>query len=153
MKTGNDEKNSAGEMQRDELMAALFANMIAQQTQTAFMFLGRIPHPETGQPVQDLETAEFLINQLEMLDIKTRGNLSRDEENLLKQSLTGLRMAFVEAVDQSTETTPSPGNPPAAPAPQSSAPPSPASSEPAAAAFSSDLGGQEESRKKFSKKY
>lgn len=153
MKTGSDEKNPAGEMGRDELMAALFANMIAQQTQTAFMFLGRIPHPETGQPVQDLETAEFLINQLEMLEIKTRGNLSREEENLLKQSLSGLRMAFVEAVDQGPGTTPPARSTPSGPAPQPSAPPTPAFSEPVVTAPSPDLGGQEESRKKFSKKY
>src|ERR1043165_8666953 len=83
-----------------EEIAALFMNLVAQQTNMAFMFMGRVPHPETGEVIRDLETAQFFIAQLEMLAVKTRGNLEKEEERLLKQSLTGLRMAFVEAVGE-----------------------------------------------------
>ena len=85
---------------RGELMSALFAGMVIQQTNLALMLLGKIPHPETGKTLQDIESAKMFIDQLEMIEVKTRGNLDRQEEKLLKQSLTALRLAFVEAIDR-----------------------------------------------------
>ena len=35
---------------REDIISALFANMVIQQTNMAMMFLGLVPHPETGQP-------------------------------------------------------------------------------------------------------
>ena len=84
---------------REELTSALFASMVMQQTNLALMLLGKTPHPETGQTLRDLDGAKMFIDQLEMLQLKTRGNLDPQEEKLLKQSLTALRMAFVEAVE------------------------------------------------------
>ena len=142
---------------REEIISALFANMIAQQTNMAFMFLGRIPHPDTGEVVQDFETSKFFIDQLEMLALKTKGNLDRQEEALLNQSLTTLRLAFVEAVDGGLApgSKPAPAAPaetiPAASAPAAS-PETPASPTPPAEA-KAPAPVEEESRKKFTKKY
>jgi hypothetical protein len=142
----------AGE-HREEI-AALFMNLVAQQTNMAFMFLGRVPHPESGEVIRDLETAQFFIAQLEMLAIKTRGNLDKEEERLLKQSLTGLRMAFVEAVGGQEEQ---PAEKSAA-APTVGAEAKPAENpKPAAEAPAEKVAAppppEEESRKKFTKKY
>jgi len=131
---------------REEIMAALFANMVIQQTNMAMMLLGRVPHPETGQVIQDLEAAKMFIDQLEMLETKTKGNLNKQEEGLLKQALAALHMSFVEAVEAPGQpAAPEAGPPPssaAAPAPETAPPPA---AEPSAAA--------DESRKKFTKKY
>ena len=91
----------------------------------------------------------MFIDQLEMLEVKTRGNLDKQEDKLLKQSLTALRLAFVEAVESQAR--------------QPQAIPSMPASEPAKSAGpakSSEAAGQpsippsdEGSRKKFSKKY
>src|SRR5689334_15932623 len=89
-------QGSEQEPTAEEIMAALFANMVIQNTNMALMFLGKVPHPQTGQPIHDLESAQMFIDQLEMLSYKTRNNLSKEEEQLLKQSLMSLRMAFVE---------------------------------------------------------
>ncbi|MSU61602.1 MAG: DUF1844 domain-containing protein [Pedosphaera sp.] len=94
------ECGSPGEISREEMMSALFANLVVQQTNMAFVLLGRISHAETGKLMQDLETARLFIDQLEMLAVKTRGNLKREEDQLLQQSLMNLRMIFVEAVEQ-----------------------------------------------------
>jgi hypothetical protein len=83
----------------DEMQSALFANLVLQQTNMAMMLLGRTPHPESGEQMFDLEAAQFMIDQLEMLKSKTKGNLTSQEDQLLQQSLTSLRMAFVEAVN------------------------------------------------------
>ena len=128
-----------------EIMSGLFANLVVQQTNMALMLLGRMPHPETGETVRDLEGAKMFIDQLEMIEFKTRGNLDGREDKLLKQSLTALRMAFVEAMDTRTEgrqqpTSASPG--------EATQPPTPG--KPAA---DPAVVSEEESRKKFTKKY
>jgi hypothetical protein len=130
----------------DEIMAAHFASMVMQTAQMALMLLGQMPHPETGQTVTDFEGAKMFIDQLEMLEVKTKGNLSKDEEQLLKQSLIGTRMAFVDALEQQEK-----GAKPAAPAAPASVAdqPAPAPASKAAPAPAAD----DESRKKFSKKY
>lgn len=135
---------------REDLMSALFANLVAQQTNMALMFLGQTPHPETGQPVRDLDAAKMFIDTLETLEVKTKGNLNKTEEGLLKRNLTALRMAFVEAANHE----PAPATPQAKP---QSEPPKPAASAETAAAEGAaepaPSAGEAESRKKFSKKY
>ena len=64
---------------------------------SAFIHLGDAPHPETGQAgAPDLVLAQQTIDVLAMLQEKTRGNLTPDEEALLGQLLRDLRLRFVE---------------------------------------------------------
>lgn len=135
-------EESAAEPSREELQSALFAQLVIQQANMALMLLGKVPHPETGKAVKDLEAARLFIDQLEMLETKTKGNLSKEEAGLLKQSLMNLRLAFVEAVE-----TPEPQGEPKRTEPAPSTPPGQAA-EPAASPSE-----EEEHRKKFSKKY
>lgn len=94
-------------------LASLFANLVLQHTELAMMLMGGGPPAEGEPPVFDLDHAQLVIDQLEMLEVKTRGNLSPEEAALLNQSLTRLRLAFVEAVNRA----PSAAVPPAAPEP------------------------------------
>ena len=152
MNAGNSspaaERGASAEFNRDEIHAALFAQMILQQSNLALMLLGRAPHPETGQAVRDLEAAKLFIDQLEMLEVKTKGNLNPQESALLKQSLMTLHLAFVEAVN-APETPPPPAKPAAAPAEKDS----PATENKTAPAEAAGAVSEEESRKRFSKKY
>src|SRR3989442_10491504 len=84
---------------RQEIMSAMFANMVVQQTNLALMMLGKVPDPQTGEVVRDLEAAKMFIDQLETLEFKTKGNLDKHEQKLLQQSLTTLRLAFVDALE------------------------------------------------------
>jgi hypothetical protein len=95
----NPVSETSGGGDRDKLMSAMFASMVIQNANMALIFLGQAPNPQTGQTVQELEHAKYFIDQLEMIEAKTKGNLNRQEEAVLKQSLTSLRLAFVEAVD------------------------------------------------------
>jgi hypothetical protein len=130
----------------DEKLSVLFAQMIIQQSNLAMMLLGKMPHPQSGKPLHDIEGAKMFIDQMEMIEAKTKGNLSPEEEALLKQSLMSLRLAFVEAVE-----SPAPSG--SAPAPAATPPPesSPADSGTGVAPEGADP--EAESRKKFSKKY
>src|SRR5213082_3206733 len=83
----------------EEMNSALFAYLVMQQSNMAMMLLGKTPHPESGETMKDLEAAKLFIDQLEMLEAKTKGNLTSEEANLLKQTLMTLRLSFVEAAD------------------------------------------------------
>ena len=87
------------EVSREEYLSSVFATMVMQLTNMAAMFMGKVPNPENNQMVVDLDAAQIFIDQLEMLEAKTKGNLDAEEQNILKQGLTMVRMAFVEAVD------------------------------------------------------
>jgi len=130
---------------REEIMSALFASMVNQQTNMALMLLGKLPHPETGETIREIDSARMFIDQLEMLALKTRGNLDPQEEKLLKQSLTALRMAFVEAVDQPSSRP--------EPAPAAEARETARSAQPTPPADTAGQSAEDESRKKYSKKY
>jgi len=69
--------------------------LINAMTQPALIYLGEIPHPGTGKPVVDLEQARVQIDMLDLLRVKTRGNLSSEEESLLERVLYQLRMLYV----------------------------------------------------------
>ena len=87
--------NQARGPQTSRLPEASFlslANMLAVE---AAMHLGLIQNPGEEAPPADLEAARHLIDMLGMLQSKTRGNLTREEDNLLENILADLRMQFV----------------------------------------------------------
>ena len=138
---------------REEIMAAMFANMVIQQTNMAMMLMGKAPHPETGQLMKDMEAARMFIDQVEMLEAKTKGNLNKQEEGLLKQALAAVRMSFVEAMDEQPGQAPAPSQR-IVPEPEPKPSPAPdAHASAATAAPEAPAASTEESRKKFSKKY
>jgi len=151
---------------REEILAAMFANMVIQQANMAMMLLGKVPHPETGEHVLDVDAARMFIDQLEMIEAKTKGNLSKQEEALLKQALTAVHMTFVEAIDKPAPApgavTPGPApqaaatpkpSPAPAPAPSTPPPPAPTAAKEPAPPPTDAQAAPDESRKKFSKKY
>ncbi len=73
-----------------------FENLIRSLGQNAAMLLGGYADPRTGQPVLDLEGAREMIDMLDVLREKTRGNLAPEEDNLLLDVLGNLKLAFME---------------------------------------------------------
>ena len=64
---------------------------------SALYHMGVAPHPESGEvPEKNLPLARHTIDSLEMLQVKTRGNLDEEESRLLESLLYELRMRFVE---------------------------------------------------------
>jgi hypothetical protein len=126
--------------------AALFAQLVMQQSNMALMLMGKVAHPQSGEVMKDIDGARFFIDQLEMLESKTKGNLNRDESALLKQTLMTLRLAFVEAVESPQPSAPSQTEQ------RASAQPADRSEEKPTAEASAGA-EEEQHRKKFSKKY
>ena len=53
------------------------------------------PHPATGEKKVDLEQAKIQVDLLDLLRVKSRGNLTSQEEGLLERVLYELRMLYV----------------------------------------------------------
>src|SRR3954465_12366393 len=77
-------------------MAQRFIEFVMMHAQNAALFLGQIPNPQTGEGEVNLELAKMFIDQLAMIQEKTRGNLSKEEDAVLRNALSNLQMAFVE---------------------------------------------------------
>ncbi len=136
-------------------MTQRFIEFVMMHAQNAALFLGQIPNPKTGEPEMNLDLARMFIDQLEMIQEKTRGNLTNEETMVLRNTLSNLQMAFVEA----SGTARPPRGPESAAQPES---PQPRASQPVdeptpgAPGQSPPIASAEpesESRKKFSKSY
>jgi len=71
----------------------MLVNFVAQN---AAMLLGAYPDPRTGQAMLDMEGARELIDMLDALREATRGNLAPDDERLLLDVLSSLKLSFME---------------------------------------------------------
>ena len=88
----------AAASQADEDMPMTFEALIFSLSTTALLQLGMAPHPETGRQEKDLPGAKQTIDILEMLQQKTRGNLTSDEGQLLEECLHDLKMTYVKTL-------------------------------------------------------
>jgi hypothetical protein len=82
--------------EQDPLPTIDFATFILSLSHSALMHLGEAPHPETNKVETNLPLAKQNIDLLGLLEEKTKGNLTGDEERLLAQVLFDLRMRYVE---------------------------------------------------------
>jgi Domain of unknown function (DUF1844) len=128
-----------------------FIEFVMMHAQNAALFLGQIPNPKTGEGEVNLELAKMFIDQLAMIQEKTRGNLTNEESTVLRNALSNLQMAYVEVARETpkgaaqpqpeqAETPSKPAEQTSTTAPDPSAPISPTESE-------------TESKKKFTKSY
>jgi uncharacterized protein DUF1844 len=127
-------------------MAQRFIEFVMLQSQNAALFLGQFPHPQTGETEVNLDAARMFIDHLEMIQEKTRGNLSSDESRALGNALTSLRLAYVEAKRGG-------GTPPGAPQSTPAAPEPPTVEQTAPVEDFPPAGTPSDSRKKFTKSY
>jgi Domain of unknown function (DUF1844) len=143
------------EVQKTTLSGELsqrFIEFVVMHAQNAALFLGQIPNPKTGQGEVNLDLARMFIDQLAMIQEKTRGNLTTEEAKVLSNALSNLQMAYVEVAKETPKgavqpEAPEAATPPPTAAEQAAAP----KSEPSAPVTSTEP--ETESRKKFTKSY
>jgi hypothetical protein len=138
-----------------------FIEFVIMHAQNAALFLGQIPNPKTGEGEVNLDLARMFIDQLAMIQEKTRGNLTNEEATVLRNALSNLQMAYVEASGSEQPQATRGGD--GAPAPTAQQPeqpgtspkateqPSGRTSEPSAPITSTEP--EAESKKKFTKSY
>jgi uncharacterized protein DUF1844 len=125
-------------------MTQRFIEFVLMQAQNAALFLGQIPNPQSGKGEVNLEVAKMFIDQLAMIQEKTRGNLTSEESTVLRNALSNLQLAYVEVARTGSPAPPS----------EKSAPETTPAGEPAVQEAEPSVTGSEgESRKKFTKSY
>ena len=78
-----------------------FETLITEYSTTAMAYLGGMPDPETQEPIFNLQLAKRMIDTIDLLKEKTKGNLSTPESNFLENTLYSLKMTYVRAVQNS----------------------------------------------------
>ena len=73
-----------------------FENLVRMLGSNAAMVLGAYPDPNTGQPMVDPDSARELIDILDALQVKTKGNLAPEEENMLVDLTGKLKLTYLE---------------------------------------------------------
>ena len=104
-----DQKSSRGEeskkkeppVQKERTHKKLeidFPTFVTSLHTSALFHFGIIPNPMTNEKEVDLDLGKQNIDILEMLELKTKGNLDKDEAALIENSLYDLRMRYVELI-------------------------------------------------------
>ncbi len=92
----------------DETQAS-FAGLIMTLALSALEQLDPVPsEPRPGMPAPDYRLAKPIIDTLEVLKEKTKGNLTKPEADLLDSLLLDLRVRFLKASNQPTESPKTP---------------------------------------------
>jgi hypothetical protein len=78
-------------------MTKRFVQFVMVQAQNILYVLGRIPTPEGDRIPPNLQAAKMMIDHLELIRIKTEGNLSPQETKIITEALQQVQLAFVEA--------------------------------------------------------
>ena len=86
---------STGDKSRE---AALFLQLLLGLQQAAMVALGKLMNPVTGKIERNLEAARNTIDTLAALAARTEGRLESDEQRVLTQVLTDLRMNYLDEV-------------------------------------------------------
>ena len=73
-----------------------FENLVRMLGSNAAMVLGAYPEPNSGQPMVDPDAARELIDILDALLVKTKGNLAPEEENMLVDLTGKLKLTYLE---------------------------------------------------------
>ena len=90
----------------ETVYSALFEDFVIQQAHTATLFLGKNIEqlPDQEQVAPDIESAKRVIDQLEMIEQKTKGNLTAKETDFLERVLNVLRHDFAEVLQDQTSS-------------------------------------------------
>ena len=81
-----------------EMPEADFMNFVSSLAMQVMMFLGQVENPMVGKRILDLGAAKYNIDILGILAEKTKGNLSKEEEQAMTGLLSELRMRYVQTV-------------------------------------------------------
>lgn len=93
------EQQSGGE-QTYALPKIDFSTFVLSMNSSVLVQLGLIDDPASGQKTKNLPLAKQTIDLLAMLEEKTKGNLTDDEEKILTNILYELRMLYVKATSE-----------------------------------------------------
>ncbi len=102
-KLSDQEKQKAEQAAERELPPADIMGIVQILATQALLYMGAFPDPQTGRAMVAMDLAKFHVDLLGTLEEKTKGNLTEEEEEVVKQTAHELRLQFIEvnkAVDK-----------------------------------------------------
>ena len=141
----NKKNTTDHEMNPEELHKALFAQLVIMLSSSALQQMGKLVDPSTGKAEANLDGAQVMIDMLDMIEAKTRGNRDAEEDRMLQDVLQSLKFNFFETVQSAPAATPAPA-PAATPAAETPPAPGKGSDAPPPA-------GGDKSKEKYHKTY
>jgi hypothetical protein len=90
-------KAPAGRPAAARMPEASFDLIVEQYVTQTLFALGAIAHPVTGKRERNLDLAKHYIDMLAVLETKSKGNLTAEEQQVLDSSLYEMRMQYVNA--------------------------------------------------------
>jgi hypothetical protein len=88
-------KETKEERKETDLPEINFTTFVLSLASSALIYMGEMQNPQTGEKEENLALAKQNIDILNILDQKTKGNLTSDEQKLLEQLLFDLRIKYV----------------------------------------------------------
>ncbi len=101
--SGAGAKAAGGNPGGREMPPANFETLVSTMATQALFSMGAIPDPRTGQRHAQLELARHHIDMLSVIEEKTNGNLSDDEQSMLAGTLYELRSRYIQVSNQARE--------------------------------------------------
>jgi hypothetical protein len=86
----------------------LFMQLILQNQQIAMISMGKLKNPMSDNIERNMEYAKMSIDTLDMLLVKTKGNLSDYESRFLAEVLKDLKLNYVDELNKDKQTTSAP---------------------------------------------
>lgn len=83
-------------MEENQKVQLLFTQLVLMFHAACVQHLGKMKNPITDKLDKDLPAAQSTIDMLDMLHQKTKGNLSAEEEQLLTQVISELKLTYVQ---------------------------------------------------------
>lgn len=96
-----EEKDEQKKQARGQVPPGNFAGLVSTLATQAAYSMGLMPMEGQEKPPADFEIARFNIDMLATVEEKTKGNLSDEEAQVLKNTLSELRMTFVKLAGES----------------------------------------------------
>jgi hypothetical protein len=84
---------------KPDINKIMFMHLVSMLAMSAIQQMGKLVDPATGKAETNLDAAQATIDMLDMLLAKTINNLDAEEARLLKDTLSSLKMNFVETKD------------------------------------------------------
>jgi len=93
------ESTQSTQQERPKLPPVDFTSFISELATTAFAYMGGFQNPETKEVLVDLEMVQRMIDTLDLLKEKTKGNLTTPEDNFLDNTLYDLKMSYLRVAN------------------------------------------------------
>lgn len=77
-----------------------FMQLVLSFSNMAMMQLGKVTNPMTGKIDVDLDAAQGTVDLIDMLKFKTKGNLSKEEDDLIENVLHNLHLNYVDEIEK-----------------------------------------------------